>query len=55
MKATTARNDFLNAPAVPYPNVITRREAIHKLLDFLIKAASGIGIGAILLFILANK
>ncbi len=42
-----------NYPAsVPYPNAATRREVLHKVLDTLLVAASGMGIGAILLLLM---
>lgn len=54
MKATTAqRSNFMNAPVVCYPNAASRRQVFHKLLDTLLVTASGAGIGAILLFLLA--
>ena len=53
MKATTAeRIRYANTPM--YPNAATRRQVCQKILDFLVMLASGIGIGAMLLFILAN-
>lgn len=36
-------------PAFPYPNAATRQEVIHKVLDTLLVAVSGMGIAAILL------
>ena len=36
-------------PAVRYPNAATRREVLHKTLDTLLVAASGMGLGAIVL------
>ena len=36
-------------PAIPYPNAATRQELLHKALDTLLIAASGMGIAAILL------
>ena len=36
-------------PAVPYPNAATRREVLHRALDTLLVAASGMGIAAIVL------
>lgn len=56
MKATSAsRMSYLNAPNVRYPNAASRRQVLHKALDFLVITASGIGIGAMVLFILANS
>ena len=39
-------------PAIPYPNGITRRQSFHKLLDILLVCVSGIGITAMLSFLL---
>ncbi len=36
-------------PAIPYPNAATRRDLLHKALDTLLVAASGMGIAAIVL------
>ena len=36
----------------PYPNAATRREVIHKVLDTLLVAVSGMGIGAMLLLLM---
>ena len=55
MKATTSeRTQYATRPALSYPNAATRRQVFQKVLDFLIMAASGVGLGALLLFILAN-
>lgn len=55
MKATTAeRTRYADKPALPYPNAATRRQVFQKVLDFLVMVASGVGVGAMLLFILAN-
>lgn len=37
---------------IPFPNAVTRRQAFHKALDTLLIAASGIGITAMLAFLL---
>ena len=37
---------------IPFPNALTRRQSIHKVLDTLLVAFSGIGITASLLFLL---
>ena len=47
MKTTTI------ATRVPYPNAATPREMLHRLLDTLLMAASGMGIAAMLLLIMA--
>ena len=36
-------------PAFPYPNAATRQEVLHKVLDTLLVAVSGVGIAAVLL------
>ena len=56
MKATTAtqRKDLANVPLFPYPNAATRRQIQQKVLDFMVMVASGLGVGAMLLFLLAN-
>lgn len=38
--------------AIPYPNAASRKELLHKTLDTLLVAASGMGIGAILLLLM---
>ena len=38
---------------LPFPNAPTRRQVFHKLLDTVLVAASGAGIGAMLLLWLA--
>lgn len=56
MKATTAqRNELANTPLFPYPNAATRRQIRQKVLDFMVMVASGIGMGAMLMFLLANS
>ena len=55
MKATTAKRiEYADTPMLPYPNAATRRQVFQKVLDFLVMVASGVGVGAILLFMLAN-
>lgn len=51
MKATTRYYPATRQPA--YPNAATRRELLHKLLDYALVTVSGIGIGAMLLLALA--
>lgn len=45
----TAICKFNRPVTIPYPNAATRKELFHKVLDTLLVAASGMGIGAILL------
>ena len=42
-------NRFAARPA--YPNAATRAEILHKVLDLLLVAASGMGIAAMLLYL----
>lgn len=37
----------------PYPNAATRREIFNKVLDYVLVGACGMGIAAMLLFVLA--
>lgn len=52
--AVTQRKELANTTLYPYPNAATRRQIRQKVLDFLVMVASGMGIGAMLLFLLAN-
>ena len=47
MKTAVCKSNF--QPAILYPNIATRREVLHKTLDTLLVAASGMGIAAIVL------
>ena len=47
MKTAVCKSNYLSS--IPYPNAATRREVLHKALDTLLVAASGMGIAAILL------
>lgn len=38
---------------VPYPNAATRRQVFNKILDYVLVAACGMGMAAMLLFLLA--
>lgn len=40
------------AEIIPYPNAITRRQFFNKILDGILVGACGMGIAAMLLFIL---
>ena len=48
--ATINKKDY---PFAPYPNAATRREVIHKVLDFFLVLASCAGIAAALLLLFA--
>ncbi len=50
MKAAICKTNY--RPTVPYPNAATRREMLHKVLDTLLVAVSGMGIGAMLLLLM---
>lgn len=47
MKTAVCKSNFRSA--IPYPNAATKREIVHKVMDILLVAASGMGISAILL------
>ena len=49
----TAVCKFICRPAFSCPNAATRQEIIHKVLDLLLVAASGMGLAAILLLYIA--
>lgn len=49
MKTATAT--YNSRVQVPYPNAITKRQILHKVLDILLITASGMGIAAMLMFI----
>ena len=36
---------------LPYPNAATRQEILHRVVDGLLLAASGVGIAAVLLLV----
>lgn len=50
MKTITVRQT--GKPAIPYPNGLTRRQSFNKVLDVLLVCVSGIGITAMLSFLL---
>lgn len=50
MKTAICKTNY--RPTVSYPNAATRREVLHKILDTLLVAASGMGIGAMLLLLM---
>lgn len=50
MKTAICKTNY--RPIVPYPNAATRREVLHKVLDTLLVAVSGMGIGAMLLLLM---
>lgn len=47
MKTAVCKPNYRNA--IPYPNAATRQELLHKALDALVVAVSGMGIAAIVL------
>ena len=53
MKTATAyRNNSRPRQVIPYPNAATPREVLHKVLDTVLVAAIGAGMGALLLLLL---
>ena len=50
MKTAICKSNY--RAALSYPNAATRREVIHKLLDGILVAASGVGLSAILLLLM---
>lgn len=50
--AIHAAANFMTRPVVPYPNAVSRRAFLHKILDTLLVAASGMGIVVMLVFLL---
>ncbi len=50
MKATYAYQ--VKNTSIPLPNAATRRQMLHKTLDSLLMAASGAGLGAVILLLL---
>ncbi len=52
MKTATLSSRAVLRTATPYPNAANRRVILGKLLDYLVIAASSIGICAALIFVL---
>ena len=53
MKAATMnRTPFMARPILPLPNVLTRRQFLHKALDGALIFFSGVGIAVMLMFFL---
>lgn len=50
--AAINRTPFMSRPIVPLPNVATRRQFLHKVLDTALIICSGLGIAVMLLFFL---
>ena len=53
MKTAVYRTETTFKNPIPFPNAMTRRQLFHKLLDGLVVAASGMGLAASLLLLLA--
>lgn len=53
MKTATVYSNQRRCSVVSYPNGVTKRQIMQKLVDLLLTAAIGIGIAAILLFLMA--
>ena len=51
--ATMYRNAPAQRPAFSCPNSATRRQVAGKVVDFLLTLAIGIGVAAVMLFLLA--
>lgn len=49
MKTAICKSTYRPMAKIPYPNAATRREVLHKLLDTVLVAASGMGIAAMFL------
>lgn len=49
----TAAMKKMDYPFAPYPNAATRREVIHKFVDYLLILASCAGIAAAILLLFA--
>lgn len=53
MKTAAATNsNFMARPVVPFPNSVSRRQFLHKVLDTALVAASGVGIAVMLMVLL---
>ena len=52
MKTIACKSYYHTAVAPAYPNAATRRQILQKTVDTFLLAASGMGIGAILLLIM---
>ena len=53
MKATTTyRPGYLNRRPLPYPNAMTRRQILGKILDYCLISASCVGVVAMVMFML---
>lgn len=52
MRTAVYQNTRRVMPVIPYPNAMTRKETLHKILDLLLVAAMGAGCAASLLFLL---
>ena len=52
MKTAAVQQKFMARPVVPLPNAVSRRQALHKILDGALITASGMGIATMLLVFL---
>ena len=53
MKTAVAyRQNYLPRQPLPFPNAAGRRQVLHKFLDILLIAASGVGLAAALMLLL---
>lgn len=53
MKTATVYNrNYRTRTTIPFPNAATPRQVLHKIVDIALVAASGAGLGALLLLLL---
>ena len=52
MRSAIYSNTQRVMPVIPYPNAMTRKEMLHKILDLLLVAAIGAGCAASLMLLL---
>jgi len=53
MKTATAyARNYRSRQSIPFPNAATPRQVLHKIVDIALVAASGAGLGALLLLLL---
>lgn len=52
MKTAAVQRNFMTRPVVPLPNAASRHHALHKFLDGILIAVSGVGIATMLLVLL---
>ena len=50
--ATACARNYRTHHSIPFPNAATPRQVLHKFVDIALVAASGAGLGALLLLLL---